>query len=182
MIETKELTPRLWPELEKLFGSNGACGGCWCMFWRAPRGEKWDRVKGAVNRRRFKRLVETGRAHGVLAFVDGEPVGWCSFDRRQDFDKLDRSPSFSCSDAGDVWSIPCFFVKSGHRGRGVATALLAAALKALQRRGAKIVEGYPVKGNALPAAFAWTGTLPLFRGFKAVGRRDGGKQRVRRTL
>jgi hypothetical protein len=39
------------------------------------------------------------------------------------------------------------------------------------------------KGKKIPAAFAWTGRLPLFEdaGFKAVGKRDGAKQRVRRS-
>ena len=53
-IETRELTPDLWPDLETLFGSNGACGGCWCMYWRQERGEDWSQLKGARNKRRFR--------------------------------------------------------------------------------------------------------------------------------
>ena len=35
-----------WPAIEELFGSNGACGGCWCMWWRVPRGGKlWTEMK-----------------------------------------------------------------------------------------------------------------------------------------
>jgi GNAT superfamily N-acetyltransferase len=83
-----------------------------------------------------------------------------------------------------VWSIGCFFVKAGWRGRGVATALLTAALRALRRQGARIVEAYPVKGSRIPAAFAWTGTLPMFlkAGFEVVQPRRAGKQRVRKLL
>ncbi len=66
-IETRELTPGLWADLEALFGANGACGGCWCMYWRQERGEDWSRLKGAANKRRFRSLVERGLAHGVLA-------------------------------------------------------------------------------------------------------------------
>ena len=37
------LTPDDWSILTKLFGSNGACGGCWCMWPRVPRGGKaWE--------------------------------------------------------------------------------------------------------------------------------------------
>ena len=51
-IETKELTPKLWPDFERLFGANGACGGCWCMSWRIEKGEKWEEVKGACAKKR----------------------------------------------------------------------------------------------------------------------------------
>jgi predicted GNAT family acetyltransferase len=187
-IETRELTPELWPALEQLFGSNGACGGCWCMTWRVEKGEKWEAIKGKVAKQRFKKLVTSGRAHGILAFRDGEPVGWCSFDKRTDYAKLDRAPSLACDDADQIWSIPCFFIKSGYRKQGVAGTLLSHALKAMANKDAKIAEGYPVKaykyGKSIPPAFAWTGTEPLFAkaGFKEVGRKDGGKQRVRKQL
>lgn len=187
-IETKELRPELWPQLEKLFGTNGACGGCWCMSWRNEKGEDWEKIKGSTAKSRLKKLVTAGKAHGVLAFVDGEPVGWCSFDRRKDYAKLDRAPSFKCDDAEQVWSVPCFFVHKDYRGKSVATALLEHAVRAMKKLGAEIVEGYPVKpynyGKKIPHAFAWTGTLPLFEeaGFKAIGKKDGGKQRVRKEL
>jgi predicted GNAT family acetyltransferase len=185
-IEVRELTPGLWSDLVKLFGERGACGGCWCMSWRQRKGEKWNEVKGDVNRRRFRQLVKSGRAHGALAYVEGVPVGWVSFDRRTDFDRLNRAPSLACDDAEEVWSIPCFFIKNGFRSRGVASKLLEGAVKFLRARGAKIIEGYPVKpfksGEPIPAAFAYTGTRSLFAkaGFNVVGNRDGGRQRVRK--
>lgn len=187
-IAIKELEPELWPALEALFGDKGACGGCWCMYWRQPRGNDWTKEKGAVNKRAFAGLVAERAAHGVLAFDGDEPVGWCAFERRQELVKLDRSPSLRCDDAARVWSLPCFFVKAGHRGRGVARALLDGALAALARHGAEIVEAYPVKppanGKKIPAAFAYTGTRSLFAGagFKVVGNEDGGRARVRKTL
>lgn len=187
-VEVRDLTPALWPAYVKLFGKNGACGGCWCMFWRVEKGEKWSAVSGAKAKRRMHALVSRGEAHGVLAFADGEPVGWCAYGRRPEFARLDRAPSFACDDAAKVWSLPCFYVKSGFRGQGVAGALLAGALAMMKKRGAKLAEGYPVKpaksGAPTPAAFAWTGTRPLFAaaGFKVVGNRSGGKQRVRKAL
>ena len=184
-IDCRELVPALWPDLETLFGPRGAVGGCWCMHWRQARGEAWDDVKGETNRGRFEALVCSGHAHGALAYVDEAPVGWASFDRRPDYPKLDRAPSFACADADAVWSIPCFFIGNGFRNRGVASALLAFAVEALRARGATVVEAYPVKpakdGKPSPATFAWTGTVSLFakHGFTAVGKRDGGKQRMR---
>jgi len=184
-VRTEDLTPRHWPAIERLFGARGACGGCWCMHWRARSGEHWDANKGAVNRRRFRRLVSTGRAGGVLAFRGEEPVGWLACGPRTDFTRLQRARTLACDDADRVWSLPCFFVKSGHRGQGVATALLSQALRSLRKRGVAIVEGYPANPRArLPAAFAFTGTTALFAraGFQAVGNIGGGRQRMRRTL
>lgn len=187
-LETRELTPDLWPDLETLFGPRGACGGCWCMSWRTPKAERWDDIKGEEAKRRMRALVELGQAHGILAFEDGRAVGWCAFGPRRDFAKLDRAPSFKCDDADEVWSIPCFFVAKGHHGKGVAKAMLAHALKAIADRGGTIAEGYPVKpardGKLLPAPFVWTGTRPIFdaAGFEIAGNEDGGKQRVRRRL
>jgi GNAT superfamily N-acetyltransferase len=188
IIETRDLSGDLWPAYEKLFGQNGACGGCWCMAWRAKDGERWEDLKGAQAKRRMKAMVLRGEAHGVLAFVDEEPVGWCSYGPRLDYPKLGRARSLACDDAERVWSLPCFFIKRGWRGKGVATALLGAALEQLRLRGAEVVEGYPVKpasdGAPLPAAFAWTGTRGLFEafGFEVVGNPDGAKQRVRLVL
>lgn len=184
-ITVKELQPKLWKDLEAVFGAKGACGGCWCMFWRQEIGDKWEDRKGAENKSRFKRLVETRKAHGALAYVNGEPVGWVSFEKRTDLAKLNRAPSFKCDDADKVWSIPCFYIKAGFRQKGVAKSLLDFAVAAAKRKGASIIEGYPVKvpktGKAIPAAFAWTGTQPMFEkaGFKTIGKRDGGKQRMR---
>jgi GNAT superfamily N-acetyltransferase len=187
-IETKDLKPGMWRDVEKLFGPSGACGGCWCMSWRLEKGEKWDDVKGAEAKRRFKALVTSGKAHGVLAYVEGEPVGWSAYGPRLDFPKLARARTLACDDAEKVWSVPCFFVKAGFRGAGVARALLNATILALKKRGAELAEGYPVKparsGQPIPAAFAWTGTSSLFRdaGFRVAGNPDGAKQRVRRRL
>jgi GNAT superfamily N-acetyltransferase len=186
-ITCKRLTPALWPAVEELFGANGACGGCWCMYWRTAKGERWDDLKGERAKRRLKALVTSGKAQGILAFDGREPVGWASVGPRQDYAKLDRAPSFACDDAEGVWSVPCFFVRSGHRGAGVATALLAAAEALAKHHRARVLEGYPVRpkeGPRYPAAFAWTGTRSLFdrAGFSVVGNEDGGKQRVRKEL
>ncbi|GMU02558.1 GNAT family N-acetyltransferase [Corallococcus caeni] len=187
-LKTVELTPELWPDLEKLFGPNGACGGCWCMYWRIPEGERYDDVRGPDAKRRFKALVASGEAKGVLAYADGEPVGWATFGPRRDFPRLDRAPSFKCDDADAVSSVPCFFIHRNWRNQGVATALLAAVEAAVRRDGPRTLEGYPVKpprGEArISNGMAYTGTLPFFlkRGYVHVADRPAGKQRVRKAL
>ncbi|MFZ2958006.1 MAG: GNAT family N-acetyltransferase [Candidatus Ozemobacteraceae bacterium] len=157
------------------------------MSWRTAKGEKWEAIKGDIAHDRLKSGIANGTIQGVLAWVGKEPVGWCTFGPRRSFPRLDRAPSLACEDADVVWSIPCFYVRPGFRGKGVATALLKKALEIMKARGAGIVEGYPSKpgkdGNYV-AAFSWTGTRSLFAnlGFTPAGNEDGGKMRVRKPL
>jgi GNAT superfamily N-acetyltransferase len=153
------------------------------MWWRIPAGERFQQLHGEEARRRQRKLVADGRSLGLLAFADGEPVGWCAYGPRVDFVALQRSRTLACDDAERVWSLPCFFVKAGWRGRGVARALLRAALRTLRARGVSLVEAYPVRPPAANAA-AFTGTVPLFEseGFEVVEPRPRGRQRVRRRL
>jgi GNAT superfamily N-acetyltransferase len=186
-VNTKELTPDLWPLLESFFGSNGACGGCWCQAWRIAKGERWDDIKGAIAKERLCKGVLSGAVLGVLAFIDEKPVGWCTFGPRDSFPRLNRARSLKCNDSSSVWSIPCFFVSRDYRGRGVATVLLDRALRMMKRRNVEIAEGYPSKPDKAGryiSAFAWTGTQSLFRnaGFTVAGNPGGSKQRVRKQL
>ncbi len=186
-IVTKELTRDHWPALEKLFGSNGACGGCWCQSWKVAKGESFDAIKGVIAKSRLQQGVADRSTTGILAFVGEEPVGWCNFGPRLTYPRLERARTLKCADPERVWSITCFFIARGFREQGVATALLAHALRVMKKLKVEIVEGYPSKpgpdGRYVPT-FAWTGTQSLFEkaGFEVVGNADGGRQRVRRVL
>jgi GNAT superfamily N-acetyltransferase len=182
-LETHELQPSLWPELEKLFGPNGACAGCWCMWWRLEPSERITIANGPRMKRRQRALVEAGVSRGVLAFVDGEPVGWCAYALRTELPKLKRSKALACDDAAGVWSIPCFFVKAGFRGRGISRALLRHALRSIRAAGGRIAEAYPVRPPATNAA-AFTGTVPFLESerFVTLTKHPRGRQRARRVL
>jgi GNAT superfamily N-acetyltransferase len=166
-IHVRPLEPTDWPIIVQLFGDNGACGGCWCMWPRIPRGGKlWEDLKGAKNRDRLRRLIRAGKVHGVLAFCGEEPVGWCSFGPRRTFPRLQRVRALQREWSEDTWSIVCFYIPAAWRGRGIATHLLEAATHHALRLGAREIEGYPVMpknpAEPLPAAFAWTGVPALF--------------------
>lgn len=137
------------------------------MHWRLERGgELWRRMQGEPNKREFFKLLGKGRIRAVIAAVEGEPVGWCSFGPRSDFPRLERSRVFHRAEPSPkTWAIVCFFVKAGWRGRGIATSLLRAATKEAFRRGALEIEGLPALHPAdgkLAAAFAWTGVAEMF--------------------
>lgn len=165
-LELRPLSPSDWKAIDRLFGRNGACGGCWCMYWRRKSGTIWRAVKGERNRRAFRALVEGGAVRGLVAYSDGKPVGWCNFGPRSDFPRLDNSRVLRR--AGDVkrWSIACFYVARQWRGRGIGQRLLEEATRESFRMGAVEVEGYPVRvwaatGRA-PDAFVWTGVPAMF--------------------
>jgi predicted GNAT family acetyltransferase len=188
-ISIKQLNPALWSDLEELFGEKGACGGCWCMYCRIEKGEKWADVKGAEAKRRLKTMVQNGAVRGLLAYSGNEPIGWCTFGKRTEFSRLNRARSLKCDDAETVYSIPCFYIKNRYRKQGVATELLKAAVALLKAEGQAILEGYPVKptkpGNKnIPGAFAWTGTVTLFenQGFVLAGSPFTSKLRYRKLL
>jgi GNAT superfamily N-acetyltransferase len=176
-LRVRELRRSDWPHIKALFGSNGACGGCWCMSWRiTPHGKTWQNATGDPNRRAFKQLVESGKAHGILAFVDTQSVGWCAFGLRTDFPHTESAKAYRRSDIRGVWSINCFFIHKTYRDQGVASALAEAAIKAIKKRKGKIIEAYPAPltkaGDKLPATFVWTGPEVLFQrlGFVEVQR------------
>ncbi len=142
--------------------------------------QRWDDLtrlfgeQGAVN---------ASTITGILAFQDGEPVGWCSVAPRETYPSLERSRTLARIDAEPVWSIVCFVIAKPHRGRGVATRLIKAAVEYARAQGAKIVEAYPVEpGNRkLDAVMAFMGVESMFRraGFEEVAR-PSPKRRIMR--
>jgi GNAT superfamily N-acetyltransferase len=174
-----------WEDIERLFGVRGACGGCWCMYWRLPR-PVYEQGKGEGNRLAFRGMIEAGEEPGVIAYADGNPIGWCAIGPRQDYPVLGRSRVLKPVDEAEVWSITCFFVAKPYRRQGVTVALLRAALEFARERGARIVEGYPIepKNESMPDAFAWTGLASAFvkAGFVEVARRSETRPMMRCTL
>jgi GNAT superfamily N-acetyltransferase len=179
------LTPERFADLEKLFGPRGACGGCWCMYWRLPRRE-YEARRGEGTHQALKALVDGGEVPGLLAYSNGEPIGWCALGPRDQYPPLARSRILEPVDDLEVWSVVCFFVARKHRRQGVMAALLAAAVGYAQQCGARIVEGYPVvpRKDRMPDIYAYTGTFSLFAkgGFAEVARRSETRPIMRRIL
>ena len=179
------LTAERWPELEKLFGARGACGGCWCMWWRLAR-SRFVAQKGGKNKAAFKKIVQANEKPGVLAYLDGEPVGWCAVAPREVYTVLDRSRVLKRIDDQPVWSISCLFVARQFRRSGVSVQLIKAAVAHARNCGAKMVEAYPIEPRkaAMPDAFAWTGLVSAFRraGFTEAARRSATRPIMRLTI
>jgi GNAT superfamily N-acetyltransferase len=171
-----------WPDVERLFGERGACGGCWCMVWRL-RPKEWTAGKGAKNKRAFKKIVISGEEPGVIGYIHEQPIAWCAIAPRPTYSFLARSRVLSPVDEQPVWSISCLFILKPYRRQGISAQLLRAAVEFAKARGAKIIEGYPTEPSqkVTPDPFLWTGTPTAFRkaGFAEAARRSPGRPIMR---
>ena len=169
------VTKDRWPDFETLFGERGACGGCWCMLWRLTR-KAFESQKGAGNRKAMKAIIKSGEIPGILAFMQDQPVGWCSVAPRERYPSLGRSRILKPLDDLPVWSITCLFVPKPYRRTGISTRMITAAVEHVQKMGGTIVEAYPVepKKDKMPDAFAWTGLASAYlrAGFVECARRS----------
>ncbi len=155
------------------------------MWWRLPL-RQWTRQKGAGNKRAIRRIVRSGEAPGLLAYLDGEPVGWCAVAPRAAYPRLATSRRLKPVDDQPVWSVTCFFVARKQRRTGLTVLLLKAAVAHARAQGARIIEGYPVepKSDDMPPVYAYTGLASAFRsaGFVEVARRSPTRPIMRYTI
>jgi GNAT superfamily N-acetyltransferase len=181
--------PKTWADFERLFRPHGGVqAGCWCMFYHraGPTGPLASAARQRSNRGDHRALALRGRAHGVIVYDRGRPVGWCQFGLREDLPRIENGRRYRAM-AGSLggpprWRITCFFVDKPSRRSGVAGFALRAALAAMRVHGGGTVEAYPATH---PEAVAlWFGTVGMFEraGFRRV--RPFGRSNVlmRRTL
>ena len=105
---------------------------------------------GSASQRRREAMAQLGTrspSPGLLAFEDGEPVGWIAVAPRRESARNDGSRATPRVDDSDVWGIPCVTVRQGWRGRGVAITLIQAAVQYAYENGAPAVEAYPRAGS-----------------------------------
>jgi GNAT superfamily N-acetyltransferase len=180
-LAIRPLTPALWPALVDLFGPNGAVNGCWCMYGRI--GSAYRKRPRARNKADFRAVVEHGPPPGLLAFDSDRAVGWCQLTPRDAVPWLDRTWRLARVDDVPVWSLSCIYVRIGYRRRGVAAALIAAALRAAKRANAPALEAYPFDAAVSPSA-SGTGYASTFAraGFKTVARRVAARPIMRHDL
>jgi GNAT superfamily N-acetyltransferase len=143
-LEFHPVTPERLPQLERFSTQHGKFRYCSCMRWRMPsteyqRSSKEERVAALAE------LVRQRVPVGVLAYLDDEPVGWCSIAPRETYTALERYRALPRLDDAPVWSVVCFFVDRSVRRQGVTLGLLKAAVKYAVAAGAKIIEGYPME-------------------------------------
>ncbi|MBF8289893.1 MAG: GCN5-related protein N-acetyltransferase [Chloroflexi bacterium] len=111
-------------------------------------------------------------APGLIAYFDGEPLGWCGLGPRAAMPRLVNSRTIPWPNEPAVWSIGCFVVRAGYRRRGVARSLLGGAVAYALSMGAPAIEAYPIDpaGARVSTAFGFVGFVSTFEaaGFRRV--------------
>jgi GNAT superfamily N-acetyltransferase len=160
-------------DLASIFGERGDPGTCQCQYFKI-RDKDWASVPVEEKAERLREQSNCGRADaaatsGLVAFVDGEPAGWCALEPRTAYPRLRvmRVPWAGRDEDRDdegVWAVTCFVTRTGFRRRGVSRALAAATPGFARERGARAVEGYPM---VLPAGVrdSWG---ELYRGTRSI--------------
>jgi GNAT superfamily N-acetyltransferase len=153
------------------------------MYWRI--GPRYHERPRADNERDLRQLAGSQRPPGLLAFDGDLAVGWCELAPRTELAWLEHGRYFQPLDDLPVWSLPCFYVRRTHRGRGVMDALIEAAVPVAAEVGAPALEAYPVD-TAVPGHTGnlFSGTASAFarHGFREVARRKPDRPVMRRSL
>jgi GNAT superfamily N-acetyltransferase len=171
----KPVTKDTWQDMVKLFSEHGVQKGCWCMYWRVKR-QEFHQNYGENNRLAMEQIIESGVIPGILAYHQGQPVGWCSIAPREAFPVLDRSHTLKRVDDQPVWSIVCFFISQPYRGKGISRALIDAAVAYAAENGARMIEAYPLipKSAEIFPVEGYMGLVSTFEnaGFQVVSQRS----------
>jgi len=144
-----------WEDIQAVFGSRGDAALCQCQRFKLQPRESFGSVPREERALRLRVQSNAGDAtaattSGLVAYLGGEPVGWCAVEPRPAYSGLLRvyrvpwvGRSEDKADEG-IWAITCVFVRSGFRRRGISHALVQAAVGFARQRGARALEGYPL--------------------------------------
>jgi GNAT superfamily N-acetyltransferase len=171
-LSIEPVTRSNWNKLVQLFGERGACGNCWCMYFRLKKADFQEGKINDINKHALKEIIFDDRPVGLMAIYDGQPIAWCAFAPREDFIKLENSRVHKRIDDKPVWSIPCLFIDKHFRRQGVSVELLKGVIRYAKTKGISIIEAYPTipTTDTIPDSFAWIGLYKSFEraGFKIV--------------
>jgi GNAT superfamily N-acetyltransferase len=172
-----------WEDLAAIFGTRGQGSRCFCQRYKLAPGEAFGNFPAEERAHRLRMQTECGHpgsdiTSGLVAYLDGEPVGWCAVEPRPAYagllrvfrvpwegrseDRLDES----------VWAVTCLFTRARFRRRGVSAALARAAVGFARDRGARALEAYPIVTTNVIEEELHVGTLGVFTGagFTEIGR------------
>ena len=172
-----------WDDLQTIFGRRGTAARCQCQRYKLRPRESFAGFPVEERAQRLREQVDSGhpdsgRTAGLVAYLDGEPVGWCAVEPRTAYvhlSRYNRVPWEGRSqdrDDDSVWAVTCFVTRAGFRKGGVAAALARAAVDFARARGARAVEGYPMTTTNAILEELHVGTEGMFAeaGFTEVSR------------
>jgi GNAT superfamily N-acetyltransferase len=172
-----------WEDLQTIFGTRGTASTCQCQRYKLQRREAFRSFPAEVRAQRLREQTDCGHPEsdttsGLVAYLDGEPVGWCAVEPRTAFHGLVRNNRVPwegrAEDKADdsVWAVTCLFTRAGFRKRGVSRTLARAAVDFARNRGARAIEGYPLITKDVILEELHVGTEGVFAnaGFAVVSR------------
>jgi GNAT superfamily N-acetyltransferase len=144
-----------WEDLQAVFGARGAAANCQCQRYKLKPREAFRKFPAEERAHRLRGQTACGDSgaestSGLVAFLDGEPAGWCAVEPRPAYTGLVRNARVPWEgrdeDRADesVWAVTCLFTRAGYRRRGVSRALARAAVEFARERGARALEAYPI--------------------------------------
>ena len=172
-----------WADLQAIFGTRGPASRCQCQRFKLARGESFAAFPAEERAHRLRDQTDCGHPEvtatsGLVAYLDGEPVGWCAVEPRTAYEGLLRNNRVPwegrAEDKADdsVWAVTCLFTRVGFRKRGVSRALARAAVDFAREQGARAIEGYPMTTKNVILEELHVGTAGVFAdaGFTEVSR------------
>ena len=173
-----------WDDLAAIFGTTDYPGRCQCQhfkiadrFWRDSTQEQRAAMLREQTACGDPRATATS---GLVAYLDGEPVGWAAVEPRTAYPKLRTSRVVWSGRNEDkendrIWAVTCFVVRKGYRGRGLTYALARAAIGFARERGALALEAYPMitqPGKEITWGEVHVGARQVFEdaGFEEISR------------
>ena len=172
-MTVRPVSEALFDDVQTVFGTRGQAAFCQCQAYRMNwYGHHSDNVPG----RRELLRDQAGEGHGLLAYLDSEPVGWCSLGPRCDYPYLRQTAWKGRNEDRDdpsVWAVTCLVTRAGFRRQGVSRALVAGTIGLARDGGARTVEAYPMKptpGKDITWGELHVGKLSTFleAGFRVV--------------
>lgn len=172
--DVRPVTPDRFEDFADIVNPNRRVDACWCLSHRL-RAQEIESLGQGSREQAMRRLCERENPPGVVAYLDGTPVGWCHISPRSENSRLARSRVIRPVDDVPVWSIVCVVVRGGHRRQGVTGPLIEGAVEYAGSRGAPAVEAYPVDPQGrMDTTMAFVGTRSMFEaaGFQVIGTTD----------
>jgi GNAT superfamily N-acetyltransferase len=162
-----------WEDLQTIFGSRGAAAGCQCQRYKLAPRESFRSTPVEERADRLRRQAdsghpESGTTSGLVAYIDGEPAGWCAVEPRSAYTGLARVFKVPWEgrdeDKADssVWAVTCFVTRKGFRKRGISRALARVAADFARESGAHAIEGYPIVTTDVIIEELHVGTTSVF--------------------